>query len=192
MSAIVLGMAATFQEGNARLLRLADFLMTSVPGIRFDYGSWVGSDWKGKPDLSCGTTACALGWGTTMPELRELGLRLFKRSAQQHSVNSSFPLMFVGQRYREAIGAYDPGVAIDMWNEACLACAEIFAVDEDETMLLFSPADCDEESYKPGPQAHPADVAKHIRMVVAERQALGGSVEIFDYASKYRGSFALD
>ncbi len=58
-----------------RLLKLADKL-DSVPDEQFSYLSWVGSDWEGKPDLSCGTTACALGWATTIPSFRKLGLRL--------------------------------------------------------------------------------------------------------------------
>lgn len=58
-----------------RLLKLADFLF-DLPKQRFDFYKWVGPEWKGKPDLSCGTTACALGWATTIPSLRKAGLRL--------------------------------------------------------------------------------------------------------------------
>lgn len=54
--------------GLRRLLKLADFLET----LR----NWVGDDWKGKADLSCGTTARALSWATTIPSLRRAGLRL--------------------------------------------------------------------------------------------------------------------
>lgn len=66
----------TIRTGNRRLLKLADKL-DSLPPARFKYSSWVGDDWKGKPDLSCGTTACAIGWGTTMPVLRRAGLGLY-------------------------------------------------------------------------------------------------------------------
>lgn len=48
-----------------RLLRLAEFLDT-IPAERFDLSSWVGD----------GTTACAMGWAATMPEFRELGLKI--------------------------------------------------------------------------------------------------------------------
>lgn len=61
--------------GNKRLLKLAAFLRT-VPRKRFDYASWVGEDWQGAQDLSCGTTGCALGWAATMSQFRRLGLRL--------------------------------------------------------------------------------------------------------------------
>jgi hypothetical protein len=43
---------------------------------RFEYTRWVGEDWEGKPDLSCGTLACSMGWATTIPVFQELGLRL--------------------------------------------------------------------------------------------------------------------
>lgn len=46
-----------------RLLKLAEFLETSVPNEEFDLGSW-----------RCGTTACAVGWACTMPEFTQQGL----------------------------------------------------------------------------------------------------------------------
>lgn len=68
---------ATVAGGNRRLLKLAK-LLRKVKKERFNYTHWVGEDWKGAANLSCGTTACALGWATTMPSLRRLGLRLVK------------------------------------------------------------------------------------------------------------------
>lgn len=65
----------TRATGNRRLLKLADFL-EKLSRKRFDYSCWVGEDWEGKQDLSCGTTACALGWATTIPSFRRVGLRL--------------------------------------------------------------------------------------------------------------------
>ncbi len=62
-----------------RLLKLADFL-ESLPRNRFCLERWVGRGWEGKPDLSCGTTACALGWATTIPEFRKLGVRMKKET----------------------------------------------------------------------------------------------------------------
>ena len=58
-----------------RLLKLAEFL-EALPRKRFDYGTFVGEGYKGAQDLSCGTTACALGWAATMPAFRRLGLHL--------------------------------------------------------------------------------------------------------------------
>ncbi len=63
------------KRGNARLLKLAAFLKR-LPPKRFDYLNWVGDDWQGKPDLSCGTTACALGWACAMPEFKRSGMKL--------------------------------------------------------------------------------------------------------------------
>lgn len=61
---------------SARRLNVLARKLDTVPEVRFNYRRWVGSDWRGKPDLSCGTTACALGWATTIPEFVALGLRL--------------------------------------------------------------------------------------------------------------------
>ena len=60
-----------------RLLKLADRLDTVIEK-QFNFGKWVGDDWQGKQDLSCGTSACSLGWASTIPSFRKLGLRLFK------------------------------------------------------------------------------------------------------------------
>ncbi len=67
--------------GLKRLEKLADFMET-VPRKKFNFNVIVGHDWGGKPDLSCGTTACALGWATTMPLFRRLGLYLEADSQQ--------------------------------------------------------------------------------------------------------------
>ncbi len=72
----------TQKEYDDRLLLLADFL-DKLPPERFNYAAWVGHDWKEMEDLSCGTTACALGWAATMPEFRKLGLRLSRARAMQ-------------------------------------------------------------------------------------------------------------
>lgn len=61
--------------GNNRLLKVTKKLDT-LPPERYYHGSWVGNDWGGRSDLSCGTTACAMGWATTIPSFRRLGLRL--------------------------------------------------------------------------------------------------------------------
>jgi hypothetical protein len=50
---------------------------------KFWFGSWVASTWQGKPDLSCGTTACSIGWATTIPYLQQRGLRLIRIPANR-------------------------------------------------------------------------------------------------------------
>lgn len=64
-------------QGRALLQRLIAFLRTDPEAQkRFDYSQWVGKNWQGKTDLSCGTTGCALGWAATLPEFQEAGLHL--------------------------------------------------------------------------------------------------------------------
>ena len=62
-----------------RLRRLAFYLRNDVKDEVFNLATWVGNDdvpWEGMDDLSCGTTACAMGWATTIPEFKQLGLHL--------------------------------------------------------------------------------------------------------------------
>lgn len=79
-----------------RLMMLADKL-ASLPKERFDFKHWVGSDWKGKKDLSCGTTACSFGWACTIPALQKAGLKLdsihgmFTPTLEGISLNGSSP-----------------------------------------------------------------------------------------------------
>lgn len=127
--------------GNRRLLKLAEFLRT-VPRRRFNYMVWVGLDWKGAADLSCGTTACALGWATTMPYFRRLGLRLLRG---ENDVVARVGL------------ASDP----DNW-QPMEAASEVFGITEEESAELFSPNDDEGD-------ATPKYVAKKIEKFVAAR-----------------------
>ena len=60
-----------------RLLKLANYLDT-VPEQNFAYTYFVGLSWDGKnPNvIKCGTTACALGFATQIPEFQALGVVL--------------------------------------------------------------------------------------------------------------------
>jgi hypothetical protein len=143
----------TKATSNRRLLKLADFL-TALPRKRFDYGVWVGHDWKGAADLSCGTTACALGWAATMPEFRRLGLVLNPESGVFEG-----PIV---NRKHDASGPTD-------------AAMVTFGLDYDEATYVFHP-----ESPPPyrlphlprGPEidATPKQVATHIRRFVKNRE----------------------
>jgi hypothetical protein len=139
-----------------RLLALAELLET-LPRKRFDYSHWAGDEWKGKTDLSCGTSACALGWATTMPSLRKLGLRLVKDLSG-----------WVAVKLISKNGTF--------MNET-EAAHEVFGVSEQEFQYLFIPGDDDEDeditlpelglnTYAPGENATPKQVAKHIRKFV--------------------------
>ena len=74
---VVEHVAVVSDEAKAMLLELAD-LLDSLPPGRFDYSHWVSSNWEGAEDLSCGTTACAAGWATTLPSFRAKGLQLYR------------------------------------------------------------------------------------------------------------------
>lgn len=62
-----------------RLLAVADKTEEKERAGKFRFAAWVGNEatpYQGKADISCGTSACALGWATTIPALRKKGLRL--------------------------------------------------------------------------------------------------------------------
>jgi hypothetical protein len=67
----------TRKESRKRLMMI-ERKTRRVPPERFDFNRWVGNDWGGKWDLSCQTSACSLGFATTIPYLHKLGLRLVK------------------------------------------------------------------------------------------------------------------
>lgn len=118
----------TLTESNRRLLVLVALLKT-VPDERFDYNRWVGRDWQGMPDFSCGTSACAGGWATTIPEFREEGLSLLPASEDRggyiryQSVSMPYPLY-----------GYS-------------ALAECFGLTWSVAQYLFTPEDEEEEKY---------------------------------------------
>lgn len=139
-----------------RLLKLADFL-DQLPEERFYYARWVGSDWEGKANLSCGTTACALGWATTIPAFRRLGLRLIK---------DPWSGTIVTMKYYDYIN-----------NASADAANVIFGLSRVEFEYLFIPSN---ESCtilpeyglnQPSPNANatPKDVAEHIRKFVGAK-----------------------
>ena len=129
-----------------RLLLLAEFLENEVSESRWNYRRIVGGNWGGAPDLSCGTTACALGWATTIPELRDAGLRLFLFTATPVK-DLAYPCLYLdGTKIFEA------------------AC-KVFGITMNEANFLFNPSDQDSET--PSPDASAAEVAQHIRAFVA-------------------------
>lgn len=135
--------------GDRRLLRLATFL-EELPPRRFDYRTMVGPDWGGAQDLSCGTTACAIGWAATMPQFRKFGLRI------------------VGQRH----GYVSGGAVRDGYTGTA-----IFSLTDAEWDFLFQPGlglyyeDTPKPGFaKPHYTATAKEVAKHIRRFVAWRK----------------------
>lgn len=126
-----------------RLLVLAAFLET-VPPHRWDFSSIVGANWQGKTDLSCGTTACALGWATQIPELNEAGMRLpdFQEAWEDRVLGLSF-------LFRDA--------------------ERVFDISGNDSDYLFNPADDEDVAVDTGqlmPRASAREVAAHIRSFV--------------------------
>ena len=134
--------------GNRRLLKLAAFLDT-VPPSRFDYNQWVGEDWRGDPALSCGTSACALGWATTMPTFRRLGLAL----RRVHGLGTAEVVM--------------PRVRVPRtFDRSFTTGAKLFGISYDESRYLFSTLG---DARKAWEVWTPNDVAEKIRRFVAAR-----------------------
>lgn len=140
---------ASLRTGNARLLRLAAFLRT-LPRERFDYNHWVGSDWAGAQDLSCGTQACALGWAATIPALRRAGLTLMR------GVWSDIP--FVGLK------GYHTDDTANMYMDSIESARVVFAIDDYQARFIFTPSDTEDN-------ATPKQVAKKIEKFVANRKS---------------------
>lgn len=137
------------------LTKLADFLDT-LPTSRFNFRRYFGHDWT--PE-QCGTTACALGWATTIPE--------FKMSLYRASDHTDF--CHPGRS--DGIG-----VNGDAWETVCAATLHTFDLTPEETQYLFVP-DIDHDyhdiSARPCQQyaltqkATPKHVAEHIRDFIA-------------------------
>ena len=139
-----------------RLLQLVDVLR-KLPVKRFNYSTWVGKDWGGAPDLSCGTTACALGWATTIPALRRAGLRLGKIPNDDDF--QPFAPHMVGDT-----PSYDSSEYV---------AAEVFGLSFDEYAYLFIPGSDVPDEYAgiledngPGDNASAKKVAMHIKNFV--------------------------
>lgn len=126
------------EEGRKMLLELAD-LLDNLPKERFCYGFWVGEDWEGSPDLSCGTSACAAGWATTLPSFRAKGLYL--------------------ANYAPAYRTDDHTV----YGEAAMAV--VLGIRVSDAAHLFLPHSWHPrfDTYSPPPYAGPKLVAAHIR-----------------------------
>lgn len=131
--------------GNRRLLKLASFLK-KLPRERFDYSCWVRTNWKGKPDFSCGTKACAMGWATTIPAFRRLGLYMYYLG---EDAGGRIRLKRKGQR--DIYGGFDSAGAL-------------FHLNNDDAVFLFSATTTNEF------KATPKQVARKLEKFVAKRE----------------------
>ena len=137
---------------KAKLLLKLAAKLERLPRKRFHYGSWVGRDWKGRADLSCGTTACALGWATTMPECN----LVLRRGSYQN---------YVATRRSRALKNL-----VDTGTYSLEAAARAFDISVTDAHYLFLPRenirlDSDVDSGL-SPDATAKQVARHIRAFV--------------------------
>jgi hypothetical protein len=93
-------------KGLGRLGRLADFLETQVPESRLNMGHWQSGDLVNQ----CGTTGCACGWATTIPEFREAGFTMadwgevaYRRVLGYHGASLFFDIS-----YEESLMLFSP------------------------------------------------------------------------------------
>jgi hypothetical protein len=133
---------------------LAKKLETQPP---FDLTRWVGNSWQGKPDLSCGTTACSLGHATTIPEIAALGLRLIRFSFHDYRRgNSTTNGGYV------SLGKLDDDEILA--NAISLnSAAEVFGITMRDARYLFYP-DCGLHA-----SATALEAAAHIRRFISRK-----------------------
>lgn len=135
---------------TVRLLMLADRL-ESVPAPRFDMESWCEGEWEpGATEFPCGTTACALGYATTIPEFQALGLHLVR----DYEYDPNHTYVVLGPTRHEH-GTY---------MSSMLAARELFDLTHEQVMELFLPR---EGSPDWPDKRTPQQVAKLIRDVCA-------------------------
>lgn len=146
-------MSALKPESKAMLEELAT-LLEGLPPERFDYFFWVGATWQGQKDLSCGTTACAAGWATTLSSYQAKGLFLGQDQDDfEMERNIFYPVVETDK---------------DRWLRETDAMAYVLGIPEDEAWLLFVPMakDSDLGMEAPGANASAKEVAAHIRRYI--------------------------
>lgn len=171
---------ASRKLGRERLLKLVKKLRQverSKPQ-QFKYDHFLGNDWEGAPDLSCGTTACALGWGTAIPEFQKKGLA-FKMSPSTRWDNEARCVVpRIGKNGKQA---FDGALALNgkVMDEFEIG-AKFFGIKMEESNYLFCPSMFLHVDYgnsevipdfpiSPKVSASAGEVADHIMMFVKRR-----------------------
>ena len=91
----------------------------------FNMEHWAEYIVNGKP--ACGTSACALGWATTVPSLRRAGMRLMLRKSMNGFQKSKIFVGIKGKHYTRLI----PN------KESLKTAQEIFRIDERQAIHIF-------------------------------------------------------
>lgn len=172
-----------------RLLILADFLENVVHATmptRFCYATWLGREWAGEQDLSCGTTACAMGWAPQVPQFKELGLYYQRRDGGGAEICSTG--LKVGEVTEDT---QDTGTALfDLEDDDEYGHIFWYLFYPQESPMedlvphvrgkdydperSYSGADWEKTGFSPPPTASAHDVAKHIRRFVKAWMAVHG------------------
>ena len=127
--------------GNRRLLKLAAFLETKVPRKQFDMKDRLSTKPEDLKDPQCKTAACAMGWATTIPEFKKLGLKFTEQKNQYEETE-----------YHVTFGKdADYGMK---------SAEQLFGISDDEAWQLFN---------SQGYAETPKQVAKRLRRFVAGR-----------------------
>lgn len=151
-----------------RLLTLASFL-EALPNRRFDFSVLVdGETWKGKEDLSCGTTACAMGWAPTIPAFRKAGLSMKARPYNDERWNPDTQAW-------DKVTKYEPRFQYEKRDGQSFddtdAIREFFGLSRDEEDFLFYPDVAFDGVRSPDTGATAKAVAKHIRKFVEKHRS---------------------
>lgn len=150
---------------NSERLGLLTKELRVWPSEQFFFGEWVGDDWGGMPDLSCGTTGCAVGVASTMPVFRALGLRLARTDTAENggigyvTIEGTDPIRM------------DWSDGINHFKTSLRAAMTIFDLTYTEASYLFLPEygpydlgydGSVELNYSPNENASAIEVADHI------------------------------
>lgn len=126
-------------KGRKRLMALAVFLHNKAPELKgkFSMATWGkngrnNNSFKLKEFVAghCGSTACALGWGTAVPMLREAGLRAF---ISPRSKNVTMALVDDAGNIVQRSGMSGYSV-VGVTNA-------LFGIDDERTIHMFMPLD---------------------------------------------------
>ena len=150
---------------NAERLTLLTTELRKWPCEQFNFGVWVDDDWKGKPDLSCGTSACALGVATTIPVFQALGLKLTKdKYGIGYVIIDGKPPVIDGRDTLLLSTSLESAMTI---FELTLAEARyLFVPDQEPCELFFSEQVIESLESSPNDEASPTEVANHIERYI--------------------------
>lgn len=127
--------------GRKRLMALATFLDAKAPEIKgkFSMSTWGKNGRKPTSEPKefvaghCGTTACALGWGTAVPMLRKAGLRAF---VPPHGRTATMALVDRKGDVTKTSG--QSGHSIYPITQ------QLFGIADEHALNMFMPLDCND------------------------------------------------